>query len=268
MSNYFYFIKMQRLQENYLQLIWTLAKTDFKLRYHGSFLGYIWAVLKPLLMFLILNFVFSSVFNPKNTGTEYYSIQLIVSIILFNFFGEGTMAGLGSLIQKSALVTKIYVPRWTIIVASTLNSLMVFLMNIFVVIIFFIWYGFLPSGLAILNFILFIVLTYLIILGFAFIAAPLFVKFRDLSQIWEVLVSALFYASPIVYPLSILSDEYRKIILFNPMAYIIHFNKTALVEGRFAPAGDLAIFVVIVVLFFASSLLVYKKMEAKIAENI
>ncbi len=259
---------MRRLQENYSQLIWTLARTDFKLRYHGSFLGYIWAVLKPLLMFLILNFVFSSVFNPRSTGTEYYSIQLIVSIILFNFFSEGSMAGLGSLIQKSALVTKIYVPRWTIIVAATLNSLLIFLMNIFVVVVFFIWYGFLPSFLAVMNFLLFVVLTYLLVLGFSFISAPLFVKFRDLSQIWEVLVSALFYASPIVYPLSILPDEYRKILLFNPMAYIIHFNKTALIEGRFARPFDLLIFIILVVSFFGISILAYRKMEAKIAENI
>lgn len=268
MSNYFYSLSMRRLQENYSQLIWTLARTDFKLRYHGSFLGYIWAVLKPLLMFLILNFVFSSVFNPKNTGTEYYSIQLIVSIILFNFFSEGTMAGLSSLIQKSALVTKIYVPRWTIIVAATLNSLLIFLMNILVVVLFFAWYGFTPSFLAILNFLLFIVLTYILILGFSLISAPLFVKFRDLSQVWEVVVSALFYASPIVYPLSILSDEYRKILLFNPMAYIIHFNKTALIESRFAKPFDLAVFIVLILVFFGVSILAYRKMEAKIAENI
>ncbi len=178
------------------------------------------------------------------------------------------MAGLGSLIQKSALVTKIYVPRWTIIVAATLNSLLIFLMNIFVVVVFFIWYGFLPSFLAVMNFLLFVVLTYLLVLGFSFISAPLFVKFRDLSQIWEVLVSALFYASPIVYPLSILPDEYRKILLFNPMAYIIHFNKTALIEGRFARPFDLLIFIILVVSFFGISILAYRKMEAKIAENI
>ena len=95
------------MHENYRELIWMLAKTDFKLRYHGSVLGYVLAILKPLLMFLILNFVFSSIFNPRNTGTSYYSIQLLTSIMLFNFFAEGTMAGLNSLIQKSTLVTKI-----------------------------------------------------------------------------------------------------------------------------------------------------------------
>ena len=75
--------------ENYKELIWALAKTDFKLRYHGSALGYLWAILKPLLMFTILNFVFSSLFNPRGTGNEYYSLQLLLGIILFNFFSTG-----------------------------------------------------------------------------------------------------------------------------------------------------------------------------------
>jgi len=256
------------MHENYRELIWTLAKTDFKLRYHGSVLGYVWAILKPLLMFLILNFVFSSIFNPKNTGTSFYSLQLLTSIMLFNFFSEGTMAGLNSLIQKSTLVTKIYVPRWSIIVAATLNSLLIFLMNLIIIALFFVWYQFTPSVLAILTFLLYIVLTYFVILGFSFIAAPLYVRFRDLSQIWEVLVSAMFYASPIVYPLSLLPAKYHALILANPMAYIIHFVKMALTENHYAPFWQNGVFIGIIAMFFCAGLLVYRKMETRIAENI
>jgi lipopolysaccharide transport system permease protein len=256
------------MHENYRELIWMLAKTDFKLRYHGSVLGYVWAILKPLLMFLILNFVFSSIFNPRNTGTSYYSIQLLTSIMLFNFFAEGTMAGLNSLIQKSTLVTKIYVPRWTIIVAATLNSLLIFLMNLIVIALFFLWYRFLPDGLAVLTFFAYIALTYLVILGFSFIAAPLYVRFRDLSQIWEVVVSAMFYASPIVYPLSILPQKYHFFILASPIAYIIHFTKMALTENHYAPLWQNAIFAGSVVAFFFLGIAIYRKFEKDIAENI
>ena len=120
-----------RRHENYRELVWMLAKTDFKLRYHGSVLGYLWALLKPLLTFAVLNFVFSSVFNPRSTGMETYSLQLLVSLMMFYFFSEGTNAGMGSLLNKSQLVTKIYVPRWTIILASTINATLIFLMNLF-----------------------------------------------------------------------------------------------------------------------------------------
>lgn len=256
------------MHENYRELIWVLAKTDFKLRYHGSALGYVWAILKPLLMFLILNFVFSSLFNPRNSGIEHYSLQLLTSIMLFNFFSEGTSAGLSSLISKSALVTKIYVPRWTIIIAATLNALLIFLMNLIVIAIFFTWYHFFPGIVPILTFFLYILLTYLLILGFSFIAAPIYVKFRDINQIWEVAISAMFYASPIVYPLSLLPVKYHMIILANPIAYIIHFTKMAITEDHYAPLWQNAIFTSFVILFFFAGISVYRKMEKKIAENI
>jgi len=256
------------MHENYKELIWTLAKTDFKLRYHGSVLGYVWAVLKPLLMFLILNFVFSSIFNPRNGGIQHYSLQLLTSIVLFNFFAEGTGAGLASLISKSTLVTKIYVPRWTIVVAATLNSLLIFLMNLIVIVAFFAWYQFWPGVVPILTFIFYILLTYLITLGFSFIAAPLYVKFRDLTQIWEVAVSAMFYAAPIVYPLSILPQKFHPVILANPIGYIVHFTKMALTEGHYAPLWQNSLFAGAVIIFFFAGTMVYRRMETKIAENI
>lgn len=254
--------------ENYKELIWTLAKTDFKLRYHGSVLGYVWALLKPLLLFLILNFVFSSIFNPRNTGAEYFSLQLLTSIIIFNFFAEGTTSGLMSLMNKSTLVTKIYVPRWTIILASTINAALIFLTNLIVIIIFFAFHQYLPSPQAVGFFIFFILLTYLLILAFSFIAAPLFLKFRDLQQIWDVAVTAMFYAAPIVYPLAILPAWTHKIILLNPIAFIIHWTKTTLIENRFPPAFQIFLFVGILVLEMAISFMIYKKLEKRIAETI
>jgi len=259
---------MQRKHENHLELVWSLARTDFKLRYHGSILGYIWAILKPLLMFLILNFVFSSIFNPKNTGTEHFSLQLITSIMLFTFFSEGTSAGLSSLVNKAALVTKIYVPRWTIIVASTLNSFLIFLMNLFVIAAFFVWDGFWPGFFPILVFFFYIIMTYIIVVGFSFMVAPLYVRFRDVSQIWEVVSSALFYASPIIYPLASLPAKYHQILLMNPIGFIVHFVKMALTENHYAPLWENAIFVTLVIVFFFISLFVYSKTEKKVAENI
>ena len=169
--------------ENYKELVWMLAKTDFKLRYHGSVLGYLWALLKPLLTFAILNFVFSSMFNPRGTGITTYSLELLVALMMFYFFSEGTSAGMSSLLSKSQLVTKIYVPRWTIILASTINATLIYLMNLLVIALFFAIKGFVPSLGAIVMFLLFSIFIYIIVLSFALITAPLYVKFRDLSMI-------------------------------------------------------------------------------------
>src|SRR5690606_30974460 len=129
--------------------------TDFKLRYHGSVLGYLWALLKPLLTFAVLNFVFSSIFNPRTTGADTYSLELLVGLMMFYFFSEGTSAGMSSLLSKAQLVTKIYVPRWTIILASTINATLVFLVNLLVIVLFFAIKGFMPSFPSIWMFLVF-----------------------------------------------------------------------------------------------------------------
>ena len=254
--------------ENYRELIWVLAKTDFKLRYHDSMLGYVWAILKPLLMFLVLNFVFSAMFNPKNTGTEYYSLQLIVAIMMFNFFSEGTMAGMTSLLNKAQLVTKIYVPRWSIILASTINAVLVYLMNLIVIVGFFAWQGYLPSLGAIFLFLFFSVLIYVIILSFSLITAPLYVKFRDLVMIWEVLITIIFYGSPIIYPLSILPAYIQQTILINPMAFIIHFVKEALTTNHFPEVWQVFVFVLFLTITFFISIFAYRKLITNVAEKM
>jgi len=259
---------MEKAHENYRELIWVLAKTDFKLRYHGSVFGYLWALLKPLLTFAILNFVFSSLFEIRGIGGEHYALQLLVAIILFNFFSEGTSAGLNSLIAKSQLVTKIYVPRWTIILSATLNSAMIFCMNLLVIALFFAWKGFLPSVGAIVSFVFFALATYLLVIMFSFFAAPLYVKFRDLAMIWEVLLPLLFYATPVFYPLQLLPAAIQQTLLVNPMAFIVHFTKEALADNHYAEPWQYALFGAALVLGLLISMLAYRKWIPKVAENI
>lgn len=259
---------MVKKHENYHELVWMLAKTDFKLRYHGSVLGYLWALLKPLFMFAVLNFVFSSLFALRGIGGEHYALQLLVAIVLFNFFSEGTSAGLNSLVAKSQLVTKIYVPRWTIILAATLNAAMIFCMNLIIIVLFFVWQGFLPSAGAIASFIFFALATYLLIITFSFLIAPLYVRFRDLAMIWEVLVPLLFYATPVFYPLQLLPASIQQLLLVNPMAFIVHFAKEALANNHYADPWQYALFLTALIIGFLVSIAAYRKWIPKVAENI
>ena len=257
-----------RHHENYKELIWVLAKTDFKLRYHGSVLGYLWALLKPLMTFAVLNFVFSSMFNPRSSGINNYSLQLLVGLMMFYFFAEGTSAGMSSLLSKAQLVTKIYVPRWTIILASTINATLIFLLNLVVIIFFFAIKGFMPHWPAILMFLVFSVFIYILILSFALITAPLYIKFRDLAMIWEVLIMVIMYASPIIYPLSILPAKYHQLILLNPFAFIVHFTKESLFDNHFAEPLQYLVFSAIVFGGFIFSIFCYRKFISKVAEEI
>lgn len=251
-----------------MHLIWMLAKTDFKLRYQNSFLGYIWAILTPLLIFMVLNFVFSSIFCKRGDGSQFYSLGLLVGLILFIFFQDGTNSGMRSLQSKAPLVSKIYLSRWTIIMASTIHSAMVFGANLFVIIIFLIWYKFLPTFNAVLLFFLFSCLMYCIILSISMIIAPLFVKFRDIAMIWEVGLRIMFYASPIFYPLQMLPEWIQQILLINPVAFIIHFTKESLFNHHFLHLWQFGLFTLSSAIFFIFSIWAYTKLIPKVAENL
>lgn len=261
------FAEVSGQYKKYKNLIWMLAVTDFKLRYQSSFLGYIWALLQPLLLFLILNFVFSSLF-ARDGGIEYYSLQLITSLMIFLFFSEATSAGLRSLVSKSQLVTKIYVPRWTIIIASTVNALLIFLTNLVVIVGFFAWYQFLPSLQSMLIFVFFILMLYVSIIGFSLATAPLYVRFRDAAMIWDVVTRALMYLSPILYPLSLLPEKWHQYILLNPLAFVIHFNKEALINNHFAEIWQYTVFGTIVFLMAALGVIAYKIQVKGVGEYI
>lgn len=259
---------MIKKHENYKELVLRLAKTDFKLRYHGSALGYVWAILKPLLMFSIFNFVFSSIFNFRNSGTPLYPLELLTSLLLFNFFSEGTMSGMSSLLSKAQLVTKIYIPRWTIVLSSTINALFVFGMNLIVLVLFFFIYHVAPTFSGVLMFFIYAIFLYILIIAFSFLTAPLYVRFRDLSMIWEVLLTVLLYSAPIIYPLSMMPLNIQQIILWNPLAYVIHFAKDGLISNNYALSGHtLVVFAGILALAFAS-FLIFRKAEKRIAEII
>lgn len=247
------------------ELLWELAKTDFKIRYNGSILGYIWALLKPLLIFLILNFVFSNVFGRN---IPHYSINLLTGIILWNYFSEGTMVGMTSLLSKANLITKVKVSKWTIVLASIINSTITFAINLVILLAFFIYFRISPSLISIGLALVFFILIYLLIVGFSLITAPLFLKYRDLNQVWEVLLTLGFYASPIIYPLSLIPVRYQPYLWINPMSYLIHYTKLALVDGQLISFDRMAILVIIIAIILVIGIIVFNKMHKKVAELI
>jgi len=259
---------MIKSHENYKELVMRLAKTDFKLRYHGSVLGYVWTILKPLLLFTVLNFVFSSIFNFKNSGTPYYPLELLTALLLFQFFSEGTITGMTSLVSKSQLVTKIYVPRWAIVLGSTINALFIFGMNLIVLFFFFFLYAKIPTLFGIIMFLVYSILLYMLIIAFSFLTAPFYVRFRDLGMIWEVLLSVLMYSAPIVYPLTMMPENIRNILLLNPFTFIIHFAKQALVSNVYTTSGYFFILFFSIIIAVLVSYCIFTKYEKKVAELI
>lgn len=252
-------------QQN-LQIIKQFAKTDFKLRYNGSVLGYAWSLLKPLLIFVILNFVFSNIFGREDNN---YSLRLITSLIIWNFFSEGTTTGLGSILSKAGILTKIKLPKWAIVVASTSHICITFLLNLVVLAGFYIYYGFYPSILQILFLILYSICTYLLILSISLITSVLYVRFRDLNQIWEVLLMGGFYASPIIYPMEAIPSSLHWILHLNPMTFIIQYIQEVMFNNfeSFSLSANL-IYLGILVCSFIISVYFYKLNSKRLIEQI
>lgn len=215
-------------------LLSELVRTDFKLRYQGSSLGYAWSLLRPLLLFIILYIVFVKILKAGG-GIPHFPVYLLLGIVLWNFFTEMTQQSLTSIVGRGDLIRKIRIPRWMIVFSSSISAVINLGLNLIVVAIFMI-----INGVGLQSTIIFFPLTllevYIFALGLSLFLAAAFVKFRDLSYIWEVILQAGFYLTPILYSLSIIpaigslsSQTLQKILLLNPIAQSIQDARYELV---------------------------------------
>jgi ABC-2 type transport system permease protein len=201
---------------------------DFKLRYQGSVLGYVWSLLRPLLLFMILYLVFT-VFLPVGKGVPHYPVYLLLGIVLWNYFAEATSGSVGAIVGRGDLIRKINFPKYNIILAVSFSALINLLLN-FVVIAVFMILGHVGITWRVVFMIPLLLELFLVSIGMAFWLSALFVKFRDVSYIWEVAMQAGFYATPIIYPLSRISyHRVREMLLLNPMAQIVQDSRYILV---------------------------------------
>lgn len=206
-------------------LLYELVKTDFKLRYQGSFLGILWSVLKPLMLFAVMYVVFVK-FLRFTDGTPQYPIVLLLGISLWSFFTEATSIGMQSIVGRGDLLRKINFPKYIIIMSAMASSLISLGINLLVVIVFALFTGIKFTPLVLLTPFSIIQLA-LLAFGVSLILSTLYVKFRDIGHIWDVLLQIIFYSMPIIYPISMIANirifglEAQKIIMLNPIAQTI-----------------------------------------------
>lgn len=253
-----------------------LTKTDFKLRYQGSILGYLWAIIRPLLMFGILYIVFAK-FLRFGDEIPHYPVYLLVGTVLWNFFTECTNQGIQSLIIRSDLMRKIAFPKWIIVLSATTTALINLGINLIVVIIFSLLSGVQPS-LTWLIVPFLILELYILSFGISLLLGSLNVKFRDVQSIWEVLIQALFYAIPIIYPLSMVvnySETAANILMLNPIAQVIQDVRFCLITNETLTGWQMfknpifcLIPLCIVVIFTTLGVIVFKKKSKYFAEEI
>jgi ABC-2 type transport system permease protein len=262
-------------------LTFTLARTEFKLRFYGSVLGYVWTLVRPLLLFGVLYVFFTKVGHVnsgKKPGEKFYGAQLLASIVLFTFFAEATTGAVRSVVDRENLVRKIHFPRLVIPISVVLLSLFNLGLNLIVVMIFALSAGVRPM-LSWLELPLIVGALIVCATGVAMLLSALFVHFRDIQPIWEVIQQILFYASPVIISIETviakLSHTMLHIYMLNPLAVIFQQFRHAMIVNASPSAGQvlgswaaLGGALAIVLAIFISGFVVFNRAAARIAENL
>jgi ABC-2 type transport system permease protein len=253
-------------------ILQAMVITDFKLRYQASFLGYLWTLLKPLAMFTILYIVFVQLLKIGAT-VPYNAIYLLFGIVIWGFFAEASMQGLASLVQRADLLRKISFPRYVVVMSVGVSALISFGLSM-VVIVLFMALAKVPLTVNILWLLPLFAELVALSVSLGLFLSVLYVRYRDLSYIWEVLLQAGFYATPIIYPLSMIQSQWAKFLLLNPMAQIIQDARYALITDEtttitqaFSTPWVRVIPVGIVVVLSFTSIIFFRRRSRLVAEE-
>jgi ABC-2 type transport system permease protein len=200
------------------RMIWVLAKTQFKLRYTDSALGYFWSLARPLALFAILYVIFG---RALGLGTvEHYAVFLLLGVVLFTFFQEATSRTMSSIVDQNQLLRRLAFPRVIVPMSVSVTSLINFALNLAAVAAFVAWERIVPRVEWLLLVPLFLEL-YVFVIALSLILATLFARLQDVGAIWEVLTRVFFYASGVIFPLQLLPSWAELIVLLNPFTQVM-----------------------------------------------
>jgi lipopolysaccharide transport system permease protein len=256
--------RTRRKPSQWRDLVWTLVRTDFKTRYHGTIGGFVWALLKPLSMFLVLLAVFSYIF----ANTPEYKLDLIIGLFLYEFFQESTKTGLLSLRAKGYLLTKARFPSWVLVVSSASNAVITLGLFSIVLVVFLGLSGRAPSVAMLGLYVVYQAHFLAIVTGFSLAASVLFMRYRDLNQVWEVVTQAGFFIAPIVYPIGVLPERLHFLLYLWPPTPIVLFSRSVLVDQHAPSALAHVLLTVEASAILAVGALVYRVRAPRVAEEL
>jgi ABC-2 type transport system permease protein len=256
-----------------LELLYLIAAAEFRRTYFGTALGYLWSVARPLLLFGVLYVVFTEAFR-LGADVPHYAVLLLANIVIFGFFQEATGAAVGSVVSQEAVVRKTQFPRIVIPLATVLTALFNLGPNLVVVVVFLLATGVTPLWTWLLVPLVIAALA-VFTTAVAMIVSALYPRFRDIGIIWTVLSTALFYGTPVLYPLGAISDTLRDVVALNPLTPLFVLVHRWLIDpsapGPAALAGGAEWLLVPAGLFAAVCMLsvwVFTREAPRIAEQL
>ena len=255
-------------------LAWTLAYSEFRLKFFGSVLGYFWQLGRPLMLFGVYYLVFTQ-FVPVNKDVRFYPPLLLFGVMLYQFFAESTGASVTAVVARENLVRKIHFPRIVIPLSVVLTATFNLLLNMIAVGIF-MALSHVPLRASFVQLIPLIGMLWVFVLGLSMLLSSLFVRYRDVAPIWDVIGMALFYGTPILYPLEAVKIGWaRDLIMYNPLAVVQQQLRHAVfdpsVPGAATAIGSWAELLVpigVVLAVFALGFYVFNRSAPEVAENL
>jgi len=212
-----------------LRILRVIAGTEYRLKYAGSALGYVWSVAKPLAMFAVLYTVFSRFFK-LNVGFADYSLYLLIGIVLWTFFVDATGLAMTSLVARAPLLRKLAFPHLVVPLSVTASAAITFLVNLLVVGVFVAWNHITPTPeWLLLPFLLLALIVFTFAVGL--VLATAFVRLRDVAQVWELVIQLLFFASPIIYPVGFLPPWAKPIAFVSPVVQVMQDMRAIIIGG-------------------------------------
>jgi lipopolysaccharide transport system permease protein len=248
---------------NYRELIKNLTIAEFKNRYQNTSLGFFWSILSPLLLALVLYVVFRSL----NGGDKNFSLNLLVGIMTWRFFAVGTATSLHSIVSRASLVTKVFIPRQILVLSTALSALLSSVLE-FVILLPIIAILLHTVPITTLLFPVFHIIYLFFIFGLGTLLASFYVYFRDLNEIWEVLLNILFFASPIIYPLSAVPGFLLNYYKLNPVTQFMGMYRSVMVAGTLPSLESVVIVVGISAIVFFLGQYAFGRLQRRFAEEI
>jgi len=256
------------LSKNDIDLYKQFVKTIFKMRYKGSILGFLWVLLKPFFMFLILFVVFSSVSGQVgNLTSQQYAVYLLSGLVIYTFFQEGITWGLNSIMERAGLIVKINFKREIVVISALTMALINFGINLLIIGIIGTVLGVQFSLLGIAYILLIGVVMFLGMYGIAFFTSIWMVYVRDLAHIMELVLQLMFYASAVFFPIELIPEQYQFIVRYNPIALFIQAVREALINQNIMNVKFVLLSLLLSIILIIIGNKYFKKKILKVAEN-
>jgi ABC-2 type transport system permease protein len=220
----------------FFDLLWLTAVTEFKRVYFGTVLGYLWSLIRPLMLFGILLLVFTQVFHVGSEQVLHYPVYLLMGIVMFTFFQESTINSVTSVVTAEGVVRKTQFPRLVIPLAIVLTGLFNLGLNLLIVLVFLLAFGVDPTW----SWLLFpfaVLFLFFFTVGISMGLSALYVRFRDVAIIWLVAAQVLFYATPILYAVEFKGEEFERLLMISPLAVIFEQARVWVLNEPEAPTA-------------------------------